>query len=97
MGSISRAFIIFRARILALLTGAELEYEVYTIPGADSRGSFRDRSRGFYLGQRAECLRYIEEDIRSYHKVFYSYGVRPTGRLLTDERSQRGLTEAQES
>lgn len=93
MGTIRHALIVFAARILAVLTGAELEYEVYTIVGSEFTGARKQRLGGLYNGTESECRRYIEEEIRSYHKVFYSYGVRPSGQLVVDGVNQ---TPAQE-
>lgn len=86
MSFVHHLFTILAARILSLLTGAALEYEVYDRPRrAGSFGPARGRSEGFYSGTKAECKRYIAEEIRAYHKVFFGYGVRPTGQLILDD------------
>jgi len=89
MSAIQHAFTVLAARILAVLTGATLEYEVYTrsrqrVTGGITRG----RSAGLYSGNRAECEHHIEDEIRSYHKVSYDYGVRPTGQLILRDSTQ---------
>jgi len=88
MSALSHAFTVLAARVLSVLTGATLEYEVYDRPRRSGGfGPIRKRRAGFYSGTRAECRRYIAEEIRAYHKVFFGYGIRPTGQLILAESS----------
>lgn len=88
MSTLSHAITVLAARVLSLLTGAALEYEVYDRPRRGAGfGLVRSRSEGFYSGTKSECERYIAEEIRAYHKVLFGYGVRPTGQLLLEDDS----------
>lgn len=88
MSTIHQMLIVLAARVLSLITGAALEYEVYSKPRWDeSFGPVRSRSEGFYSGTKSECKHYIAEEIRVYHKVLSGYGVRPTGQLILEDDS----------